>query len=176
MLSPLDLMGPIGLITVLGLAPSASAYWYDDDEHREAKIAAWVVGMLAGTALITFAVWYSMRRRRAVLVGYASYRPPPPPGVVGYDVSAPSSPSPWSTPHPLATMDAARQAGHARRSLPTRLHGETVLEFCRSVKLVGSGAGWEWPAWSHGGDSCRSYQDKLTADTLRRQPSASQHL
>lgn len=77
------------LVLALGLAAPARAWWYADssDEHRNEKIAAWVVGMLAGTALIAFAVWYSMRRRRRVLAEFAVYRPPPPPGVVGYDVS-----------------------------------------------------------------------------------------
>lgn len=79
------------LLVSLGLAPSAHAWWWEGDDYdRTARVAAIVVGLLAGTALILFAVFYAIRRQRKVAAEFAEFRPPPPPGVVGYDVSRPS--------------------------------------------------------------------------------------
>lgn len=82
----LPLLAPL----VLSLAPTASAWWWDDtdDFTRSERIAAIVISVCVGTALISYAFyWATCRRRREVAAEFAMFRPPPPPGVVGYDVS-----------------------------------------------------------------------------------------
>lgn len=86
----LSLLGP--LVIGLGLVPSAHAWWWEGDEiDRKARVAAIVVGLLAGTSLIFFAIFYAIRRQRKLAAEFAEFRPPPPPGIVGYDVSVLSS-------------------------------------------------------------------------------------
>lgn len=76
------------ILALLLSATSVSAWWWDEGENREARLGAWIFGMLVGTVLIALAIFFIARhQRRDTLITYATDRPPPPPGVLGYDVS-----------------------------------------------------------------------------------------
>lgn len=87
-MTALNLAAAAGLL----LLPEAKAWWYTDDENRDKRVAAWVAGTIAVIALFILIAWLAKtHRRRVQLIELREFRPPPPPGVVGYDVSGISS-------------------------------------------------------------------------------------